>query len=148
MRLTLPPMRTTSVNRIIELVKMAAAEHYRLCCFINPESKTFEHLAVNAANLPLIVKVVERKSAQRTWEAVLRKELNTNFPLEVNRPLWKVAIVASPDKAKEYQMELEKGDLNKEKEKDQNNVIDEVDNSLTVNTPSQGIKRFSYSKRK
>ena len=138
MRLLTPPNQSTSVARIIDLVKLAAAEHYRLCCSINPDSKTFEPLAFNAANLPLLVKIVPRKSDEKTYEAVLRKELNTNFKLEGKRPLWKVAIVASEEKAKEYQEYLGKsGDFHKKLDSnDPNTVLEEIDQSLT-STPIQ-----------
>lgn len=132
MRLLTPPKESTSVARIIDLVKLAAAEHYRLCCSVNTDTKTFEPLAFNAANLPLNVKVVARKSDEKSWEAVLRKELNTNFKLEVKKPLWKIAIVASPEKAKEYQM---RENHKRQESVDPNNGSEENDESLTV-TPS------------
>jgi hypothetical protein len=131
MRIMTPPNCSTTVARMIDLVKLAAAEHYRLCCWFNSDTKTFEPLAFNAANLPLNVKVVARKSEQRTWEAVLRKELNTNFRLETKTPLWKIAITASPERAKEYQ----NGSVLKESTDPSNEAVD-VDQSLAV-TPSR-----------
>jgi hypothetical protein len=142
MRLMTPSNCSTTVARLIDLVKLAAAEHYRLCCSINSESKTFEPLAFNAANLPLNVKVFARKSESRTWEAVLRKELNTNFNLERKTPLWKIAIIASPEKAREYQ---NGGELKVQEGIDPNNDGVEIDQSLAL-TPSAADSNLNYDK--
>lgn len=101
-RLHLPPGTPLSVTRLIEVIKLAAAEHYRLIAGIQPDSKTFQALGQTAAEFHPIVRVVERQNP-KTWLSVLHGEVNTNFRMDdPSIPLWKIAMIVSPKVAQEY----------------------------------------------
>ena len=109
-KLHLPKDTQTTVQRLIDLTKLAAAEHYRLCSYVDPETMSFVPLGEFASDFTPNVRVIERTS-DKTWETVLRKELNTNIPTGKSKtPLWKVAIVVSPKMAAEYKNSLTKKD--------------------------------------
>ena len=106
-RLTMPPETPLTVQRIVDLVRLSAAEHYRLIAAVDPESHTFVPLGKCVADFNPLVRVIERVDHQRTWESVLRKELNTNFDTSSpTKPLWKVAMVVSKQVAENYRKSI------------------------------------------
>jgi hypothetical protein len=83
---------------------MAASKHFRLTSFVDPESRLLLPLCETMDQFHPLVRVIERKSS-KTREAVIRKELNTNFIIGQKLPLWKIALVCSPKLCKEYQQQ-------------------------------------------
>ncbi|TPX32662.1 hypothetical protein SeMB42_g07590 [Synchytrium endobioticum] len=82
-----------SPERILELIKIAASAHYRLCISLDPQTLRGIHLADTAADLPISYRVVDREK-EDTWQEVVLQDINTNFDLkDITKPLWRVSLV-------------------------------------------------------
>ncbi|KAI8924017.1 hypothetical protein BC831DRAFT_467991 [Entophlyctis helioformis] len=91
--LRLPPQATqVSQTRLLDIIRLAQSEHFRLASYIDYESKTARLLAPTAAGTALQYRVADR-AGDETLEAMVREELNANLDVRDNtKPLWKVAL--------------------------------------------------------
>ncbi|KAJ3100248.1 hypothetical protein HDU97_002384 [Phlyctochytrium planicorne] len=94
LRLRLPPdVKQLKLGRVVDLLKIAQAKHYRLASSIDPETMMAVPLATNAKDLPCNYRFVARKTRD-TWREVYEEEINTNFDVnDPSRPLWRNAII-------------------------------------------------------
>ncbi|KAI8799247.1 hypothetical protein BJ742DRAFT_158436 [Cladochytrium replicatum] len=61
LKLYLPPaVQHYSVARLVDLVRVVAASHYRLSTYIDPKTLTLHHFADTADKLPVKYRVVQR----------------------------------------------------------------------------------------
>lgn len=84
-----------TIKRIIEILQLAASEHHRLSCYIDPDTITTHPLCETAQDLPALVSVYP-KVTQDTWKKVYMTDLNTNFEVGVKKPLWRTSIIVPP----------------------------------------------------
>ncbi|KAI9192917.1 uncharacterized protein BJ171DRAFT_481470 [Polychytrium aggregatum] len=85
------------LQRVLDIVRLAAAQHYRLCVSINPETMTTYSLAQTADQLPIISRAVV-DDGNDNWKEVVKEEINTNFDInDPKLPLWKCCIVGSKE---------------------------------------------------
>ncbi|KAH6590174.1 hypothetical protein BASA50_009587 [Batrachochytrium salamandrivorans] len=103
LRLRLPPQAEhISETRILDLLKLAQAKHFRLASHIDYESHNATLLGRTAADLHLLHRFVpsHNGSGSDVWRRVMIEELNAHFDLyDPTVPLWRVAIVAPPSVA-------------------------------------------------
>ncbi|KAJ3317374.1 hypothetical protein HDU76_001203 [Blyttiomyces sp. JEL0837] len=94
LRLRVPPVvKELRPERIVDLIRLAQARHYRLSSYVDPNSMTCHLLAENAKDLPCNYRFIERKTKD-TWRAVYEQEVNTNFDTaDTTRPLCRNAII-------------------------------------------------------
>lgn len=89
------PLKVTrlSENRLIEVLKISAAEHFRLSSLINPTTLTANLAATTANDLNLNVKFTEYSNPD-TYKEVIENAVNMRFDLKTCRtPLWRADIV-------------------------------------------------------
>ncbi|KAI8622065.1 hypothetical protein BC830DRAFT_930440 [Chytriomyces sp. MP71] len=95
---TLPPsVEALSADRIIDLIRIAQAKHFRLSSYVDPTTLNVIPLAQTADKLPLNFRFIlkPRTNGSNLWKDVYMEEINTNFNLaDTQRPLWRAAIVA------------------------------------------------------
>ncbi|KAJ3069309.1 hypothetical protein HDU98_007645 [Podochytrium sp. JEL0797] len=108
LRVRMPPQTTTlSPQRIVDLVKVAQAKHYRLSAYVDHQSLGALPLADNAAMLPLNYRFIER--TDNNWMDVYSDEINSNFDTDdVSRSLWRTAIIAPKEWMPEPGSDLDK----------------------------------------
>ncbi|KAJ3195807.1 hypothetical protein HDU67_004213, partial [Dinochytrium kinnereticum] len=79
LRLRPPPqVKELKLERIVDLLKIAQAKHYRLASSIDPETMVAKPMANNAKDLPCNYRFVVR-AKRDTWKDVYEEEINTNF---------------------------------------------------------------------
>ncbi|KAJ3414432.1 hypothetical protein HDV05_006613 [Chytridiales sp. JEL 0842] len=80
--------------RIVDILRISGAQHYRLSSYIDPVSCVVKPLAKNAKELPVNYRFVARKSVD-SWREALHDEVNTNFEVagDVKKPLWRSCII-------------------------------------------------------
>ncbi|RKO90454.1 hypothetical protein BDK51DRAFT_11863, partial [Blyttiomyces helicus] len=100
---TLSPSKFT-VTRIIDLLRLAAASHYRLISYIDPQTMLCHRLGNTVADFHLPHRIVPRGSGEdswrneATWETVFREEINRTFDTsDTSKPLWRVALIVPPE---------------------------------------------------
>ncbi|KNC96990.1 uncharacterized protein SPPG_07807 [Spizellomyces punctatus DAOM BR117] len=95
LRLHLPPQTPdVSIPRLVDLLKLAASEHYRLTSFVDPTTLTVRPLGETAADFKPEYRVVAREDHD-TWRNVFCDEMNINFDTnDVTKPLWRTVIIA------------------------------------------------------
>jgi hypothetical protein len=76
----------------VELLKVAAATHYRLSSVVDPVSYSTTPIANNAKDLKLNVKFTEEVSAD-TYKGVIKDAINRRYDLSEGSPLWHADIV-------------------------------------------------------
>ncbi|KAJ8324124.1 hypothetical protein O5D80_007330 [Batrachochytrium dendrobatidis] len=93
--LRLPPQaKHISEHRILDLLRLAQAQHYRLCSYVDYETQTAHLLATRAADLQPPLRFVDRIDST-TWLQTLNDEINTNFDVtSQTKPLWRIAMTA------------------------------------------------------
>ncbi|KAI9101156.1 hypothetical protein DFS34DRAFT_712603 [Phlyctochytrium arcticum] len=97
LRLHLPPSTPkVSLQRLSEILQIAAADHHRLVSYVDPATLTTIPLGKTAADVSHNVRVVDRVDAD-TWKQVFGQDVNTRFNLnDVKQPLWKTSIIVHP----------------------------------------------------
>ena len=95
LRLQPPPhVPKVTVQRIVDILRIAAASHHRLISYIDPKTQTTHPLGRTAADFELPYRVVRRKGRE-SWAEEFQSELNTNFHIgDTSRPLWRATIIA------------------------------------------------------
>ncbi|KAJ3282004.1 hypothetical protein HK104_011151, partial [Borealophlyctis nickersoniae] len=89
--------RNITIERIVDILKLAAASHHRLVSYVDPHTLTTHLLGETAADFRPVYRVVRREDPN-TWETVLKEEMNTNFDLrDLSKPLWRSAITVPDD---------------------------------------------------
>ncbi|TPX77019.1 hypothetical protein CcCBS67573_g01684 [Chytriomyces confervae] len=93
LRVRMPKQTDPSPARIIDLLRIAQAKHYRLSSWVDHETLGALPFCEKAKDLPTNYRFLERKHDQE-WLEVYHDEINTNFDTDdVTRPLWRTAIV-------------------------------------------------------
>ncbi|KAJ3051421.1 hypothetical protein HK102_012075, partial [Quaeritorhiza haematococci] len=97
-RLRPSPDSHVTIPRLVELLKLAASKHYRLCSAVgkNEEGVSAQLLGETAADVPVNYRVVEAADLG-VWRDVFQEELNTNFDMKAGLPLWRTTIIAPPE---------------------------------------------------
>ncbi|KAJ3105115.1 hypothetical protein HK100_003958 [Physocladia obscura] len=92
-RIRLPPAcDNVAPARIVDLLRIAQAKHYRLSAWIDHESLGALPFADKAANLPTSYRFIERDGDN--WMDVYSDEINTNFDTDdSSKPLWRSSII-------------------------------------------------------
>ncbi|KAJ3205367.1 hypothetical protein HDU82_005246 [Entophlyctis luteolus] len=88
------PEQSPSITpeRIVELLKIAQARHYRLSSWVDHESLGAIPFAEKASDLPTSYRFLERLGDN--WMDIYMDEINTNFDTDdVSRPLWRSTII-------------------------------------------------------
>ncbi|KAJ3118653.1 hypothetical protein HDU96_010637 [Phlyctochytrium bullatum] len=98
LRLRPPPqVKELKVARIIDLLRIAQAKHYRLASSIDPETMIARPMATNAKDLPCNYRFVVR-THRDIWKEVYEEEINTNFDVnDPSKPLWRNVIILPPN---------------------------------------------------
>ncbi|KAI9339788.1 hypothetical protein DFJ73DRAFT_846144 [Zopfochytrium polystomum] len=93
-RLRLPEsVPVFKVGRVVDLLRLAQARHYRLASYIDPETMIAHRFCEKAKDLPCSYRFVKREK-EDTWKSVYEQELNTNFDvLNTSKPLWRSVII-------------------------------------------------------
>ena len=95
MRLRLPSeVQSVTLDRIVDIVRLAQAKHFRLSAIVDYDSQEAQLLAKNAAQLQLLYRFVSCDDLDDSivWKQTLDEEMNARFDLH-DKPLWRVAIV-------------------------------------------------------
>ncbi|KAJ1552844.1 hypothetical protein HK405_009824, partial [Cladochytrium tenue] len=94
LRLRLPDgVPTLKVARIVDLLRLGQARHFRLSAGIDPDTMVGSLLADNARDLPCSYRFVTRERVD-TWKDVYEEEVNTNFDVQdSSKPLWRSVII-------------------------------------------------------
>ncbi|KAJ3132729.1 hypothetical protein HK100_005080 [Physocladia obscura] len=92
-RIRLPPAcDNVAPARIVDLLRIAQAKHYRLSAWIDHESLGALPFADKAANLPTSYRFIERDGDN--WMDVYSDEININFDTDdSSKPLWRSSII-------------------------------------------------------
>ncbi|KAJ3025737.1 UNVERIFIED_CONTAM: hypothetical protein HDU68_006758 [Siphonaria sp. JEL0065] len=88
------PEQSPSITpqRIVDLVRIAQAKHYRLSAWIDHDSLGALPFADKAGDLPCCYRFIERNDDN--WMDTYSDEINQNFDTDdVSRPLWRTAVV-------------------------------------------------------
>ncbi|KAI9364982.1 hypothetical protein DFJ73DRAFT_756119 [Zopfochytrium polystomum] len=98
LRLSLPDSAPVfKPARVVDLLRIAQARHFRLSSYVDPETMIAHPLATNARDLPCSYRFVKR-TADDAWKDVYEEEVNTNFDVtDVSKPLWRSAIIVPED---------------------------------------------------
>ncbi|KAI8614119.1 hypothetical protein BC830DRAFT_1065850 [Chytriomyces sp. MP71] len=94
LRLRMPPsVQAFDPARVVDLVRIAQAKHYRLSAWVDHETLGALPFCEKASDLPTNYRLLERKS-DNDWFDVYHDEINTNFDTDdVTRPLWRTSIL-------------------------------------------------------
>ncbi|TPX64375.1 hypothetical protein SpCBS45565_g05929 [Spizellomyces sp. 'palustris'] len=94
LRLHLPPQTSdVSIPRLVDLLKLAASQHYRLTSYVDPTTLTVHPLGETAADFKPEYRIVAREDHD-TWRNVFCDEVNINFDTnDVTKALWRTVIV-------------------------------------------------------
>ncbi|KAJ8324123.1 hypothetical protein O5D80_007329 [Batrachochytrium dendrobatidis] len=99
LRLRLPPqVNRISEQRILDLIRLAQAKHYRLASYVDHTTYDTVLFGNKAADLPLLSRFVSSDdgSAHEIWQRVVTEEINSKFDLrDPTTPLWRVAIIGT-----------------------------------------------------
>ncbi|KAJ3205404.1 hypothetical protein HDU82_005225 [Entophlyctis luteolus] len=92
LRIRLPPASAEiTPARIVDLIKIAQAKHYRLSARVDSASLTTTLLADKASDLPVSYRFIERNGDN--WMGVYLEEINANFAKENDQLLWRSAVI-------------------------------------------------------
>ncbi|TPX77092.1 hypothetical protein CcCBS67573_g01652 [Chytriomyces confervae] len=93
LRVRMPKDTDASPARIVDLVRIAQAKHYRLSSWVDHSTLGAVPFCDKAKDLPTNYRFLERKNDQ-DWMEVYHDEINTNFDTDdVTRPLWRTSII-------------------------------------------------------
>ncbi|KAH6567185.1 hypothetical protein BASA60_009158 [Batrachochytrium salamandrivorans] len=94
-KLRLPPQaKHISENRMIDILRLAQAQHYRLSSYVDYETQTAHLLADKASDLQPPLRFVDYIDST-TWIQTLNEEINAIFDVhDKTKPLWRIAMTA------------------------------------------------------
>lgn len=85
-----------SITRLKEILKLAAARHYRACSYVDVQDFTVKLLSDTAEGLPVRVNFTPFENAS-THEKVIYEAVNYQYDFKVIEPIWKLDIVGLPE---------------------------------------------------
>jgi hypothetical protein len=90
--LKMHPAANVKVETLLDLLKVAACQHYRLCVGVT-ETMTTVPLALTADTLPLQYQILN--SDHHSQSSIFEREINTNFVIRSDRPLWRSTLLVN-----------------------------------------------------